>query len=546
MKRAILLVALMLASPLAAREDPEWTACDFGTDPKAGLLATKRWFELGKEAGALDALRGNRSGWTNLAPGTRMPPLDACAKALASPDLTPQEWPRRVSLLQAQAAHRIAAGDAAGALKDLDTVAQVVPAAADPAEVARTTTVASDFLRGLAHAKLGTPEAARFYGRAAAARPWSGRVQGVAETLLAQVPGATAEQVAVAQRLVLIDVKGRERRARLRFAAGDHAGALTDWRRVRPSVTDVTTVYVKFPNSIVVGMPGFPVKTIDPARVGAAAIAATLAGDAAQGREWIAEAKTKTAALPPMGGMLAQMYDRERAIAELTRRLELVEVAEAHAAGRKDAAQSLLAAAAPLPDDDATLRLAALVRGQPVPPRTPAGEVDPLRVLVLLPRYEGKTGGGGGVGEVLMGGSLLRSAQAGRNSYSKSRGFFKAGGFKEKQLADGRGTTIEFIGDTSSALATEEMTLLRAADLAREAGKPAFVVLDKRDLQRTSTLTRNGTPMGPATPAGYVTQLDVAFVDPASLPAELRDESDRTIAVDDVERVLGPEYKPQP
>lgn len=544
MRRAALFLALTVVSPVAAREDPEWTACDFGTDPKAGLMATKRWQELGQEAGAMAALRGQRSGWTNLAPGTTMPPLEACAKALVSPDLTSDRWPRRVSLLQAQAAHRLAASDAAGALADLDAVARVVPSDADPAEVARTVEVASDFLRGLARAQLGATDAARYYARAAAARPWSGRVQGVAETLLAQLPGAATEQTAVAQRLVMIDVKGRERRARVRFAAGDYAGALSDWRRVRPGVTDVTTVYVELSNVMVRGMPGFPVQTIDASRVGGAALAAALAGDAAQGRSWIADANAKVAALPPLGGMIGQMYDRNATVAAMDRWLPLVAVAEAFAARRGDEAGTLLAAAEPLPGDESAVRLAALVRGAP-PPSPTAAKIDPLRLLVQLPRYEGRAAGGGALGEALMGGSVLRGAKAGRNSYSKSLGFFKAGGFKEKKLPDGRGLTIEFLGDTSSALATEEMTLLRAADLARAAGKPAFVVLDKRDLRRTSTMTRNGSPMGPSVPAGYVTQLDVAFVDPANLPPDLRAESDRAILADDVERVLGPEYKPK-
>ena len=543
MKHAAFILALVLATPLAAREDPEWTACDFGTDPRAGVMASKRWLELGKEAGALAALRGDRQAWTTLPPGASMPPLEACAKALASPDLTPAQWPRRVSLLQAQAAHRLGVGDAPGALRDLDSAAQAVAADAERTEVARSIEVANDFLRGVAYARLAKPaDAARYYGKAAAARPWSGRVQTAAETLLAQTPGAVTEQAAVAQRLVLLDVRGRERRARVRFANGDYVGSLADWRRMRPAVTDVTTIYVKVAYATFEGLPGFPVKLVDPARAGAAAIAAALAGDAEQGRTWLTTAQTNNSAIAPMAGTLAQLYGRDKAAAEFPQRLALLDVARAYAARRTDEARALLAAAEPLPSDESTVRLAALVRGQAPPVRQPDGQIDPLRLLVLLPRYEARANGAA-TGEALMGSSVLRG-QARRNSYSKSLGFFKAGGFKEKPMADGRGVTIEFIGDTSSALATEEMTLLRAADLAREAGKTAFIVLEKRDYQRTATMTMRGSPIGPATPAGFVTQLDVAFVDPGDLPAGLRDDTDRTIAVDAVETVLAPVYKP--
>ena len=84
------LLPLLLAAPAAARDDPEWTACDFGIDPKAGFLATKRLLGNGKERGNFALIYGGRRSYGG--EGTpAMPGIAACAKALASPDMTPKQ-----------------------------------------------------------------------------------------------------------------------------------------------------------------------------------------------------------------------------------------------------------------------------------------------------------------------------------------------------------------------------------------------------------------------------------------------------------------------
>ena len=51
------------------------------------------------------------------------------------------------------------------------------------------------------------------------------------------------------------------------------------------------------------------------------------------------------------------------------------------------------------------------------------------------------------------------------------------------------------------------MTLLRAAELAREAGKSHFHVVGRNDYQRYLTQTMNGVPMN-RTLTGYKTETD--------------------------------------
>jgi hypothetical protein len=49
--RFVLLAILLSTTPALAREAPEWTYCDFGVDPKAGIRASKNWLEAGQERG---------------------------------------------------------------------------------------------------------------------------------------------------------------------------------------------------------------------------------------------------------------------------------------------------------------------------------------------------------------------------------------------------------------------------------------------------------------------------------------------------------------
>ena len=123
-----------------------------------------------------------------------------------------------------------------------------------------------------------------------------------------------------------------------------------------------------------------------------------------------------------------------------------------------------------------------------------------------------------------------------RNSYSGSAGFFKAAGFKSKPMKDGTGTTVTFTGDASSSFSVEEMTLLRAAELASEAGKPRLLILAKRDFARSTQFTVNGSPSGNATPAGFMSELDVMFTDT---------NDERAIAAADIVAALAPVYQPR-
>ena len=90
-------------------------------------------------------------------------------------------------------------------------------------------------------------------------------------------------------------------------------------------------------------------------------------------------------------------------------------------------------------------------------------------------------------------------------------GIDRTDGFRSKVNPDGT-TNVEFIGNTPSAALVQEMTLLRAAELARTAGKPAFVIVDRKDYSRTMRTMRYGTEIS-SVPTGFKTELSIRFVD---------------------------------
>ncbi|MEM6475399.1 MAG: hypothetical protein AAF687_04465 [Pseudomonadota bacterium] len=107
-------------------------------------------------------------------------------------------------------------------------------------------------------------------------------------------------------------------------------------------------------------------------------------------------------------------------------------------------------------------------------------------------------------------------------------GFDRTQGFKSEALEDGS-IKVEYTGETTLGPVVQEMTLLRAAEMAREAGKSHFTVNDRKDygvywgnsFERTLT--------------GYKTVLEIAYLDQAEGNASALD----AVAVIDA---LGPIY----
>lgn len=96
---------------------------------------------------------------------------------------------------------------------------------------------------------------------------------------------------------------------------------------------------------------------------------------------------------------------------------------------------------------------------------------------------------------------------------------FRRDGFRSREDVGRAITTVEFLGNSATASSVDEMTLLYAADLAKQKGKAGFVIVARRDFKRTMNVTRgfSHTPVS-SSPAGFKTELDIRFVD-SILPA---------------------------
>jgi hypothetical protein len=90
-------------------------------------------------------------------------------------------------------------------------------------------------------------------------------------------------------------------------------------------------------------------------------------------------------------------------------------------------------------------------------------------------------------------------------------GIERTAGFRSAANPDGT-TRVEFTGNTTSAPVVQEMTLLRAAELARAAGKWGFVIADRSDYARYMVTSQYGMEIS-RVPVGYKTELSVRFVD---------------------------------
>ena len=132
-----------------------------------------------------------------------------------------------------------------------------------------------------------------------------------------------------------------------------------------------------------------------------------------------------------------------------------------------------------------------IVRKILVAPETPRSVVDYERAR---PNIVGALIGGA----LTMGTSLLG-------------GINRTDGFRSADNADGT-TKVEFIGNTPSAALVQEMTLLRAAELAKSAGKNAFVIVDRKDFTRTMQSTRNGMVISSVN-NGFKTELTVRYIE---------------------------------
>lgn len=109
-------------------------------------------------------------------------------------------------------------------------------------------------------------------------------------------------------------------------------------------------------------------------------------------------------------------------------------------------------------------------------------------------------------------------------------------GYRESVAPDGT-VTIRFRGARSPGAQVEEIALLRAADLTRQSGKRAFILLDRRDTEWLLNAQAYGTTIR-SDPGGFETELHIRFVDAPTADVETWPG----LIADEVYAALAPTY----
>jgi hypothetical protein len=127
------------------------------------------------------------------------------------------------------------------------------------------------------------------------------------------------------------------------------------------------------------------------------------------------------------------------------------------------------------------------------------------------------------------------------NSQIKNQMNLQGQGYRSLPAGQPGVVAVRYRGLKGTLAMIEEMAVLRAAELALEAGKKGFIILDQRNISFTLTRTMYARPLR-TDPTGFETEINVVFVDPAMLPAPFSDAPWRVIDAEDVIARLKPIY----
>jgi hypothetical protein len=532
---ALLATCLLAAVPAHASDKTDFADCDGLEQP-------------GKQE---DGMRGAASALPYARETTPAITIDACSRALASPRLLPAQKLRQANLLRARAAASLQSSNPAAALKDLDAASAVTAAQANDPFFARSMGVSLSLLRSIALAQAGDlPTAVLWSQKAAAARPYSLQVQQVAAMIGQLGRSTTTRTPSPWAPITRLDPTAASTVVLKEAELGDfasvlalHANAAPNWPSER---LDSMALFTNGPaaNNLLSTM---LVQL-------AVAYARAATGDPVGARRDLGEVQARVAALRPAAAPGAANPFTARADAVLDAFLAThVRQIEARIAVDENRLSDALAAlmAAPLPHDAATVDLLRALKAA-VPAKDAALVPDPVgfepdrtdsgrKVLAAIapaaliapetPRavINYKSARPNILG-AMVGGAFSMG-------FSLLGGIKRTDGFHSTPNPDGS-IKVEFVGNTPSAPLVQEMTLLRAAEMTREAHKPAFVIIARKDYTRKLTTTQRGMVIKSVT-TGFKTELTIRYVD-------ANEQSARAFDALTVIDALGPLYYTAP
>ena len=516
----VLIAGLTAASPALAGEKQDFELCDGRIHP----------------ARQDDGMRGEPSSPYGIrARGT--PPatgIAACDRALASPRLLPTQTVRRAHLLRARAIKHLEARNVAAALGDLEAAARAAPERANDQFYKRSMGVSLDLLRALALVQSGRREEAASLARATmAARPYSLQIQ----RLGAQILDAAGSGGDASWRSAMQLEPSAAALVLARTAdAGDH-------RRVLELAPHAAIAWpAKTPSAaLLLAREGdgaeFVQAMILTLHVGYAKAAT---GDTTGARQALAEVRTRVTALkavPVQGNLAAFTAPMIKVVEELVDARRIQIEARAAVSEQRPADAVALLVGASLPKDAASVELlTALKAALPAKDAATVPSLDSVRPDPSASAKDLAKLGSLAIITPETPRALLDYKQGRKNVLAGLLvpGMGQGEGFRSTNNPDGT-TNVEYIGNTPSEALVQEMTLLRAAELARAAGKTAFVITERKDYQRSLVTSRAGMEMS-RVPQGYKSQLTVRFLDAAG-------GHPRALDASAVINALGPIYR---
>jgi hypothetical protein len=495
-----------------------------------------------------DGMRGEagQSGYSLFPGAKRGTDIAACTRALASPRLLPTQNLRKAHLLRARAAAYLQEGETANAIADLDMADAAMASLADNVFYRRSMGVSLSLLRAVALAQSGKIEDAVPLARAAAqTRPYSLQIlNGAAKILQAsrEAGDGTASPWLPAIPLEpAMAATAMSNEAEL----GNFAAVVSLSEGVEPEwPTKPLTSFGLGSDENSSNLVSALMVSLD------SAYARAATGDVPGAQATLALMKEK------MAPALSMPTDKEGTsfttpIRDIMNkfvdiRQKQVDARIAVAEGRTNDALAMLVGAQ-LPRNAVTVELlTALGKALPEKDRAASPDVAPFMTELAAQRKKG-------LDAIIP--TLLIAPETPRSvvDYDKARpnilgaliggaltmgtsllgGIKRTDGFRSTANADGT-TKVEFIGNTPSAALVQEMTLLRAAELAKAAGKTHFIIVDRKDFSRYMQTTQYGVPIS-SVPTGFKTELTVRFVDATVDPA-------RALNAVSVIDALGPLY----
>ena len=512
--RGIAACAAMLVSVAGAAQAGErsyWVKCDGLPAPETVGVTTAK-IGAAVLTGGLYALTVEQSGL----PDQGQAGVDACSIALGQPNL-PNFWSRHISLLRARALHKSELGDAEGALRDLEATGTIAAAHVDEVAYTRSLGVSIKLFQAALLAKRGAvKDAERLALEAADARPYSLRVQTLAATLLQIDPTYGPDKDRVQTRRAMLDPDGLALRASAREwgepvkAADDWLLRLADVRRL-PADGVLLTESFEYQDGSAVLLP-YPLAkaALATARIGRVEEARALLAELEALKPWTsAEVPKRKREVQRLAAVTAKS---EQAIARIEPYKRVIKAWLLARDKRFDEASTLLNEGT-VPVEAGTFELVSFINAGKkgvAMPTDPDAQALGMRSVVSANRQSQLK-----VLEFARGLPLL---EVPKTSPFKAQGMFSPdAGFSDRAIKTG-GWRIEF-GGYSGLPVAEEMSLLRAAQLARSKGATGFAVFERRDFQRY--LVQSGMPaIAPdnPNPQNVETVLEVFFTGPGAPP----------------------------